>query len=148
MRSCKPAVLRPRLTRATSLALTLALVMAHPSVPAFAASDQAPPAAPATRPAEPAPPAADADQGGLSDLQVMGYGCIIGFGALMTLTAIAGPTEVIQIFAGGALTPTSTNVLWTSLTLGAGAQTCAATAVMAPALVHAWGKLTNFYLGE
>ena len=139
------AAVRPYLFRSTVAVLALALMLAFPHGPLLAAQDQG--TAPVVETAQAAPAPADASAGGLTDLQQIGYGCIIGTAVFMTLTAAAGATEVVQIFAGGALVPTSAMVLWVSLSMGAAAQTCTATGLATPALVHAWDNLTSLYRG-
>ncbi len=147
------AALRPCLVRGLIGVLALALILATPRVPLYAADQGGAPALttePPAQPAAPKPAAADADAsaGGLTDLQLIGYGCIVGAAVLMTVTAAAGATEVVQIFAGGALVPSSSLVLWTALSMGAAAQTCTATGLAAPALKHAWDNVTGLIWGD
>ncbi len=143
--------MRPCMVRGVVGVLALALMLATPRVPLYAADQGGTAALTTDTTAQPAPakPAADADaaSGGLTDLQLIGYGCIVGAAVLMTVTAAAGATEVVQIFAGGALVPSSRLVLWTALTMGAAAQTCTATGLAAPAVKHAWDNITGLFWG-
>ena len=127
------------MARPTVAAVLFALTLVFPHSQTFAAPDPASSHAVLTQTA--------ANEGELSDFQAIGYGCILGAAALMAITAVVGPVEVVQIFAGGALVPSSSLVLWTSLTMGAGAQTCTAAGLATPALIHAWGNLHDYWSG-
>lgn len=73
-----------------------------------------------------------------------GYGCLVGGGTALALTALAGPTETVLIVAGGSLIPTNSVLLWTALTSTVVASVCAASALVAPVAVRLWDY---YYLG-
>lgn len=155
MRSRRVAAVRPWMVRGVVGVVALALLLACPCVNLQAAQERSArldllgTAETPAQPAAPASPAtaADTSGGGLTDLQAIGYGCIAGAAVLMAVTAAAGATEVVQIFAGGALVPSSRLVLWTALAMGAAAQTCTATGLATPALVHAWDNIAGLWAG-
>lgn len=82
--------------------------------------------------------------GPLTGSERQGYGCLIGGGTALALSALGGPTETILVVTGGTLVPTGSLLLWTALTGTVVASVCAASALVAPVAVRLWDY---YYLG-
>ena len=130
-----------RRSLAGGVALALALVPVGPAVhatppplkPAIAAASVvAAELSPIT------PPATPGELWPMTTAEMQGYGCLVAGGVTLALTALSGPNEVVLIFTGGSVTPTTSFGLAIAGPGTIVASLCAVGALATPAVVRAW----------
>jgi hypothetical protein len=78
--------------------------------------------------------------GRMSNAEVQGFGCLYTGAAATGVGALAGTNELILVFAGGAVVPTTPLSLVLAVTGTVFASFCAVGALGAPAVVRVWNE--------
>jgi hypothetical protein len=76
--------------------------------------------------------------GPMSNAEVQGFGCLATGGTTTVLTVLGGTQELVLVFAGGSLPPTTSIGLALAVTGTIFASFCAVGALAAPAVVRMW----------